>query len=177
MRRHRKLETWAGLNDDPAIRARAIPAARSWRHSHATSLGTRSGKRSTTMQVADILKDKGHSTMTVRPAETVQAFAMRLKLERVGAMPVSEDGKTLVGIISERDVAYGFAAHGNELAALRVEDLMSASVVTCSPTDSIAHVARSHDAAANSPPSGRRARPACRPDQHRRCPETSPQRD
>ena len=94
------------------------------------------------MQVADILKDKGHSTMTVRPAETVQAFAMRLKLERVGAMPVSEDGKTLVGIISERDVAYGFAAHGNELAALRVEDLMSASVVTCSPTDSIAHVAR-----------------------------------
>jgi CBS domain-containing protein len=61
--------------------------------------------RSVAMQVADILKVKGHSTMTVRPAETVQAFAMRLKLERVGAMPVSEDGKTLVGIISERDVA------------------------------------------------------------------------
>ena len=94
------------------------------------------------MQVADILKDKGHSTMTVRPAEAVQAFAIRLKLERVGAMPVSDDGKTLVGIISERDVAYGFAAHGNELAALRVADLMTASVVTCSPTDSIADVAR-----------------------------------
>ena len=94
------------------------------------------------MQVADILKDKGHSTMTVRPAETVQAFAIRLKLERVGAMPVSDDGKTLVGIISERDVAYGLAAHGNELAALRVADLMTASVVTCSPTDSIADVAR-----------------------------------
>ena len=94
------------------------------------------------MQVADILKVKGHSTMTVRPAETVQAFAKRLRLERVGAMPVSEDGKTLVGIITERDVAYGFAAQGNALAALRVADLMTASVVTCSPADLIAHVAR-----------------------------------
>ena len=94
------------------------------------------------MQVADILKVKGHSTMTVRPAETVQAFAMRLKLERVGAMPVSEDGKTLVGIISERDVAYGFAAQGSALVSSRVADLMTRSVVTCSPTDAIAHVAR-----------------------------------
>jgi CBS domain-containing protein len=94
------------------------------------------------MQVADILKVKGHNTMTVGPAETVQAFAMRLKIERVGAMPVSEDGKTLVGIISERDVAYGFAVQGSALTTLRVADLMTASVVTCSPTDTIAHVAR-----------------------------------
>jgi CBS domain-containing protein len=67
---------------------------------------------------------------------------MRLKIERVGAMPVSEDGKTLVGIISERDVAYGFAVQGSALTTLRVADLMTASVVTCSPTDTIAHVAR-----------------------------------
>ncbi len=94
------------------------------------------------MQVADILKVKGHSTMTVRPAETIQAFAMRLKLERVGAMPVSEDGKTLVGIISERDVAHGFAAHGSALANLKVADLMTTGVVTCAPDDTIMHVAR-----------------------------------
>ncbi len=94
------------------------------------------------MQVANILKVKGHSTMTVSPAETVQAFATRLKLERVGAMPVSEDGKTLVGIISERDVAHGFAAHGNALVNMKVADLMTTGVVTCTPTDTIMHVAR-----------------------------------
>jgi CBS domain-containing protein len=94
------------------------------------------------MQVANILKVKGHSTMTVHPSETVQAFATRLKLERVGAMPVSEDGKTLVGIISERDVAHGFAAHGSALVNMKVADLMTTGVVTCTPTDTIMHVAR-----------------------------------
>jgi len=94
------------------------------------------------MQVADILKVKGHSTMTVRPGETVQAFAMCLKLERVGAMPVSEDGKTLIGIISERDVAYAFAAQGSGLVSARIADVMTASVITCSTSDTIAHVAR-----------------------------------
>jgi len=94
------------------------------------------------MQVFNILNVKGHSTMTVRPGETVQAFAARLKLERVGAMPVSEDGKTLVGIISERDVAHGFAAHGSALVNLKVADLMTTGVVTCSPSDTVMHVAR-----------------------------------
>jgi CBS domain-containing protein len=94
------------------------------------------------MQVVNILNVKGHSTMTVRPGETVQAFAMRLKLERVGAMPVSEDGKTLVGIISERDVAYGFAAHGSALVNMKVADLMTTGVITCSPSDTIMHVVR-----------------------------------
>jgi CBS domain-containing protein len=94
------------------------------------------------MQVANILKVKGHSTMTVSPGETIQAFATRLKMERVGAMPVSEDGTMLVGIISERDVAYGFAAHGSALVDMRVADLMTTGVVTCTPTDTIMHVAR-----------------------------------
>jgi len=94
------------------------------------------------MQVINILNVKGHSTMTVRPGETVQAFAARLKLERVGAMPVSEDGKTLVGIISERDVAHGFAAHGSALVNLKVADLMTTGVVTCAPSDTVMHVAR-----------------------------------
>jgi len=94
------------------------------------------------MHVSDILKVKGHHTMTVRPTEAVQSFARRLKLERVGAMPVSDDGHSLVGIISERDIAHGFAAHGSALTNLKVKDLMTTGVVTCTPADTIAHVAR-----------------------------------
>jgi len=94
------------------------------------------------MLVSDLLKIKGHSTMTVRPTESIQAFSARLKLERVGAMPVSDDGKMLVGIISERDVAHGFATHGGALVNMKVSDLMTSGVITCAPGDTIMQVAR-----------------------------------
>jgi len=92
------------------------------------------------MKVADILKVKGAAVITVRPTETIRALAEHLRDERVGAMPVSEDGNTLVGIISERDVAYGLAEHGSQLSTLVVSDLMTTSIVTCSPQDTVAQV-------------------------------------
>jgi CBS domain-containing protein len=63
-------------------------------------------------------------------------------MERVGAMIVSESGTTLDGIISERDVVFGLTEHGADTMRMRVAELMSKSVVTCSPEDTIAHVAK-----------------------------------
>jgi CBS domain-containing protein len=48
----------------------------------------------------------------------------------------------LDGIISERDVVFGLTEHGPGLMSMRVADLMTKSVVTCSPTDTISHVAK-----------------------------------
>ena len=94
------------------------------------------------MKVADILSVKGDKVMFVRPSETIDMLAQRLRMERVGAMIVSEDGKKIDGIISERDVTYGVAEHGANLLHLHVADLMSRGVITCSPSDSIAEIAR-----------------------------------
>ena len=94
------------------------------------------------MKVADILKTKGSTVMTVKPGDTVVMLAHRLKLERVGAMIVSADGETIDGIISERDVCHGLSEHGTELPALHVSDLMTRAVVTCKPDDTIADIAR-----------------------------------
>jgi len=94
------------------------------------------------VKVADILSAKGSKVMTVRPTDTIVTLAHRLKLERVGAMIVSRDGKTIDGIISERDVTHGLATHGAELSGLLVSNLMTREVVTCSPDDSIAEIAR-----------------------------------
>lgn len=93
------------------------------------------------MQVSDILSAKGNRVVTVRPSETIETFAHRLRMAQVGAMVVSEDGKKITGIISERDVTYAVATHGANLVDLRVSDLMTMSVVTCSPHDTIANVA------------------------------------
>ncbi len=80
--------------------------------------------------------------MTVRPGESVPNLAQRLRIERIGALIVSEDGQTIDGIVSERDVAHGLAEHGAGLMEMKASNLMTRGVVTCSPDDTIASVAR-----------------------------------
>jgi CBS domain-containing protein len=94
------------------------------------------------MLVADILRTKGAAVKAVRSDDTALCLAKRLKSERVGAMVVSNDGNSLDGIISERDVAYGLAAYGSDLYRVTVADLMTKVVITCSPRDTIAEVTR-----------------------------------
>ncbi|MGZ8369381.1 MAG: CBS domain-containing protein [Rhodoplanes sp.] len=57
-------------------------------------------------------------------------------------MIVTSDGQTLDGIISERDIAYGLAAHGAALPSLKVSDLMTRAVITCSLQDTVVDVAK-----------------------------------
>jgi len=92
------------------------------------------------MKVADILQSKGPAVKTVRPDVTALELSEQLRAERIGAMIVSADGASIDGIISERDLAYGLAAHGSRLPRVTVERLMTKVVVVCSPEDSIAEV-------------------------------------
>ncbi len=94
------------------------------------------------MKVADILSAKGSHVMSVRPTETIVLLAHRLRAEQVGAMVVSENGRTIDGIISERDVTRGVAEHAGNIANLNVSDLMTRGVISCSPGDMIADIAR-----------------------------------
>lgn len=94
------------------------------------------------MKVADILSAKGNHVMSVRPTETIVLLAHRLRAEQVGAMVVSENGRTIDGIISERDVTRGVAEHAGNIANLNVSDLMTRGVISCSPGDMIADIAR-----------------------------------
>ena len=94
------------------------------------------------MHVADILKAKGSKVLTVRPDLSITFLAQRLRMERIGALVVSETGDTADGIISERDVAHGLAEFGAEVLRRTAADLMTKAVVTCSPSDTIAQVAK-----------------------------------
>lgn len=89
------------------------------------------------MLVSDILKAKGASVKMIRSDDTAYACAQRLSADRVGALVVSDNGRALDGIISERDIAYGLARHGSELHHVRVRDLMTKAVITCSPRAAI----------------------------------------
>lgn len=94
------------------------------------------------MHVSDVLKEKGVRVMTVRPNETVRVLVERLKAEHVGAFVVSEDGRRMSGIVSERDVVHCLAEHGRHAPDVKVSDIMSKRVITCAPADSLTVIAR-----------------------------------
>jgi CBS domain-containing protein len=79
--------------------------------------------------------------ITIKPSDTIGMLAARLRNERIGAAVVSNDGRTVEGMISERDLAYGLAEHKGNLHAMPVSALMTKTVITCSPGDSVANVA------------------------------------
>jgi CBS domain-containing protein len=91
--------------------------------------------------VANILAAKGSAVITVKPSETIGALSERLREKRIGAAIVSNDGQTVDGVISERDVAYALAVHKGDLHTMPVSALMTKTVITCSPNDKISVVA------------------------------------
>jgi CBS domain-containing protein len=80
--------------------------------------------------------------VTTRPDATVAEVAKLLKAKRIGAVVVTDADEGLCGIISERDLACGLADHGANLLRMRVGDLMTREISTCSPDDGIDRLMR-----------------------------------
>ena len=89
------------------------------------------------MNVETILRNKGNWVATIRPDATVGDAVDTLKRERIGAIVVSEDGEGVDGILSERDIVIALAEHGEDLLARSVGEIMTRTVITCDPTDSV----------------------------------------
>ena len=82
------------------------------------------------MKMESILEAKGAQVITAPPHAKV-TIAHPMKLERIGAIVITEDDKTVQGIITERDVLYGLVNHGTDLFDMRATDLMSREWPTC----------------------------------------------
>jgi len=88
------------------------------------------------MRIADVLRNKGASVATITPETSVAGLLTELTLHNIGAMVVvSPDG--VVGIVSERDVVRKLHQVGGEILMRPVSEIMTTTVATCSPTDSL----------------------------------------
>jgi CBS domain-containing protein len=92
------------------------------------------------MLVSDILKTKGNNVVTVAPDTPVGAAVSTLAEKRIGCIVVTTDGGALAGILSERDVVRMLARQGGDVLDEPVSALMTAKVVTCTPSQTIAQV-------------------------------------
>lgn len=87
------------------------------------------------MRVESILADKGRSVATIGRERSVLDASRSLAAHRIGALVVSEDGSTIEGIVSERDIARAIAIAGADALDWPVGQIMTADVLTCRPDD------------------------------------------
>ena len=91
------------------------------------------------MQVAALLRSKGSDVATVTPATTVGEVVETLRSANVGAVVVSQNGTSIDGIVSERDIVRALGV-SEGLMELPVSEIMTARVFTCTPSDQVDHL-------------------------------------
>jgi CBS domain-containing protein len=95
------------------------------------------------MRISAVIRHKGSLVVTLRSDETVQRLLEVLEEHRIGAIVVSDDdGSTVNGIVSERDVVRHLHHDGPGILSQPVASIMTTDVQTCGPDDSIEDLAR-----------------------------------
>lgn len=88
------------------------------------------------MRIREILQTKGSDVIVIAPDASVRDLVALLKNHNLGAIIVSADGTSMVGIVSERDVVRRLATDADVLDT-QVSDVMTQVVHTCTPQDSV----------------------------------------
>ena len=94
------------------------------------------------MQISQLLRHKGREVATIDSSESVRTALAVLAEKGIGALVVSSDGRSVDGIVSERDVARGLHERGAGLLGDPVSSVMTAQVHTCPPEASVHDLAR-----------------------------------
>lgn len=87
-------------------------------------------------KVQDIMT---REVLVVGPDDTLQQAALCMRDSNVGSVPVC-DGRRLLGMITDRDIAVRAAANGLSPTATRVRDVMSTDLCWCAETQTAADV-------------------------------------
>jgi CBS domain-containing protein len=73
------------------------------------------------------------------PSDSAQHAASLMRNEDAGIVPVinNEQSRTIVGVVTDRDLCMNVVAEGLDPRTVSVESCMTTTVVTCSPSDSV----------------------------------------
>ena len=89
------------------------------------------------MKISDVVHAKaGRDVVTIDPRATVRELVGLLAEHNIGAVVVSEDGTTVQGIVSERDVVRRLHAEEAVLDTA-VGEIMTREVCTCTAGDGL----------------------------------------
>lgn len=90
------------------------------------------------MKISSLIS--GKRVETISSSATIHDLVNSLNTHHVGALVVSPDGKKIDGIVSERDVVRAMPGKLDEISHMRVRDVMTAEVITCTETSTVAEL-------------------------------------
>ena len=90
------------------------------------------------MKIRSIIS--GKRVETISASASVHDLVNSLNSHHVGALVVSNDGKKIDGIVSERDVVRAMPGKLDQLVEMHVRDIMTVEVHTCTPDSTIAEL-------------------------------------
>lgn len=85
------------------------------------------------MRVSDVMTQ---GVEWVKPGDTIEFVAQRMRDADVGAMPVCQDGRA-IGLVTDRDITVRATAHGLDPAHATVVRVMTPAVLTVSPDQDV----------------------------------------
>src|SRR5215213_3906148 len=90
------------------------------------------------MKIKDVMT---RAVETVRPDQSIQEAAAKMKTLDVGPMPVTE-GDRLVGMLTDRDIVIRAVADGRDARTTKVRDAMTSDVICCKEEDDVKEAAK-----------------------------------
>jgi len=91
------------------------------------------------MQVSEVMT---RNVECVRPGDTLQAAARKMRDLDVGPLPVCGDNDRLAGMITDRDITVRAVADGWDTTSKRVSEAMTEEVVYCFEDQDVREAAR-----------------------------------
>ena len=91
------------------------------------------------MKVKDVIEYKGNTVYRTTSGTKLLAAIDSLNYYHIGALLVM-DGVKLIGIVTERDILNALTKFKDDILKLKVSDVMTTSLITCSAADSIESV-------------------------------------
>jgi len=83
------------------------------------------------MRISDVVRRKGDFVVTIASDATVGELLALLAEHKIGAVVVSDDGESVAGIVSERDIVRHLHSGGTAIIDGPVSAIMTSEVHTC----------------------------------------------
>ena len=90
------------------------------------------------MKVSTIITGKHVETISTNAS--IVDLVNSLNSHHIGALVVSNDGKKIEGIVSERDVVRAMSDKISQLTEMHVRDIMTVEVHTCTPVSTVSEL-------------------------------------
>ncbi|TMK23637.1 MAG: CBS domain-containing protein [Actinobacteria bacterium] len=74
---------------------------------------------------------------SARPESTLAEAAAVMWRRDCGVVPVTDEGGSVVGVITDRDICMALSMRGQRAAEVRVAEVMARGVETCTPVDDV----------------------------------------